>query len=187
MKIIGAAGIGLLIVALATLSGGTSTAERLFSIEDTRSVVWSESWNQFIEHPLAGQMDLVVGIRESSYLSTGARVGLLGLIPMGISFVLITLTMLKIRRVRSLLAEHAVLVDVAIAGMISLWVGAISEGYLLAVLSIHLVLLYMYLAFSGFILDLVEACQTSAAPPHEGSSDERASAYGNWYELTTSA
>ena len=155
IKLLLVAMVGLLLV-LAVFPNLNFTTEHFTSAQDTRSEVWATLWQQFLDHPLMGVMEGTVSVRENSYLSTAARVGLFGLVPMIITIFLIVRAIRQTQKIRPLLGDQAALADVAIAGLVSLAAGAITEGYLLATLSIHLVLIYLYLAIFGFIADYVE-------------------------------
>ncbi|MBV8780322.1 MAG: hypothetical protein JO353_02890 [Phycisphaerae bacterium] len=72
------------------------------------------------------------------------------------------------------------LVDVAMAGLISLATGAMTEGYLLATISIHLLMVYLYLSIVALVMDVAEETSPYADLPE--MSPEAAS-YAAWAEL----
>ena len=137
-------------------------------------------WDQFTSNPLVGVMDGAVMIRENSYLSTGARVGLMGADPDGD------------RDSAHHPCHPAGRQDAAAArrsGHCSpIWrwpawcrsrPAPSPRDFLLATMSIHLMLIYVYLALFGFLTDYAEEVMQgpSDADPAEVSE------FAEWEEL----
>jgi len=137
----------------------TMQTDRFMSTENTRSVVWSQLISDFEDHPLIGIVYDQPGIRESSYLSVAARLGVVGLAPLGLMVYLGFRGIRTLRRVRPLLGEHVMLADVVAAGVMSLAVGAVSEGFMLGTLTLQVYMIYLYLSLMTFLIDF--AAQTA--------------------------
>lgn len=130
---------------------------------DTRSHVWRDMLNAFISSPLMGIMEGQYGVGENSYLSVAANLGLFGLLPLA-AFVLATGAMMyKLFRVRSVLVEDKLFIDMVIGGAGSLLIGAFFEGYLLGTLTFPVFALYIYLALGAFALDAADVARYEAA------------------------
>jgi len=138
------------------------SADRLLSTQDTRSAVWRALGQEFSENMAIGVLHEDIDIRENSYLSTAARVGLLGLIPLLLAVALTASAMFKLYRVRPTLGEHAMIADLVIAGLGSLGVGAFAEGFLLGVLTHQIFMVFIYLAILAFLLDVARQNQPAS-------------------------
>ena len=60
----------------------------------------------------------------------------------------------RLRRIRLILGQHGMMVDVIAAGLASLAVGAFTEGFLLGTLTLQVYIVYIYLALAAFLIDL---------------------------------
>jgi hypothetical protein len=115
----------------------------------------------FEDHPLIGIVYDQPGIRESSYLSVAARLGVVGLAPLGLMVYLGFRGIRTLRRVRPLLGEHVMLADVVAAGVMSLAVGAVSEGFMLGTLTLQVYMIYLYLSLMTFLIDFAAQSATT--------------------------
>lgn len=134
---------------------GQSTvgAERLLSTYDTRSVTWGIAVKYFLNNPVYGVVGEGALVTESSYLTVAAKMGLLGLVPLALAMALICRALYQLQRIRRHLGEDMMLADLVTAGLVSLAVGGIFEGFLIGVLDPEVFAVYIYLALLTFILD----------------------------------
>lgn len=111
--------------------------ERLGSLENTRAAVWSAMWRQFNENPIFGvplSSDRL-GFGESSWLAMAATVGLVGLLPLAIGAVMLSVTAWKLFIRRAPGRSARLQADFVVGTIASLLIGSIFEAYLLAVAS----------------------------------------------------
>jgi O-antigen ligase len=139
-------------------------ADRFVSMEDTRSAIWGTLIGEFASHPIFGIINGEPGIRESSYLSIAARLGIVGLMPMLFMIVLALLGLRKLSGLRQMLGENEFIVDVVTAGLASLAVAALSEGFVLGTLTLQVYMIYLYFALMTFLTDLAEKGWNVQAP-----------------------
>jgi hypothetical protein len=141
--------------------------DRFTSTENTRSVVWAQLVADFTAHPLIGIIYDEPGIRESSYLSIAARLGMMGVVPLAAMLYLIVRMIRTLRHVRPFLGEYEMLADMTVAGLASLGTGAITEGLLLGTLTVWVFMIYLYLALLTFMMDIA-----SQVAPTDGSNED---------------
>ena len=155
---------------------GQSTvgADRLLSTADTRSLTWGIAVKHFLNNPVYGVVEEGALVTESSYLTVAAKMGLLGLLPLALTMALIARSLYQLQRIRRYLGEDMMLADLVTAGLVSLAVGGIFEGFLIGVLDPEVFAVYIYLALLAFILDRMhtavlagELPPESAEPVHE--------------------
>jgi hypothetical protein len=130
---------------------------RLVSLQNTREGVWGSLIDEFTRSPVIGVLHEDIDIQESSYLSTAARFGFLGLIPLAVSMLLIGTAILRLHRLRKYMGDYKLVADATTAGLASLFVGAAFEGILLGTLSIAVFFVYIDLTLLAFVTDLAEA------------------------------
>jgi hypothetical protein len=149
--------IGCVVIyaALLIFPDATIQEDRFTSTTDTRSAAWSGLFDDFVAHPVFGIVYDAPAIRESSYLSVAGRLGLVGVIPMLFLIVLTFRLMTDLRRARPYLGEYAMLADTVSASMISLAVGASTEGYMLGTLVLQVFMIYLDLTVAAFMVDWV--------------------------------
>jgi hypothetical protein len=128
-------------------------AGRLLSGVDSRTHVWLQLIRDFMSNPVFGVGEAQGLASESSYLSVAARVGMVGLVPLAIALTIIVTDLIRLHRVRHLLREQSMLVDLVIGGMVAVLFGALLEGYLIGVIAHQVFILYIYLATITFLLD----------------------------------
>ena len=133
--------------------GITTIATRLLDTTDTRSQSWASMFRTFLESPLVGKDASETAGSENSFLLIAARTGLLGLIPFLTGAVLVLIGLLRLQRMRRYLGEHQLLADLVTAGTLSVFLGAMFEGYLFATYSFPTFVLYMYIALLVYLLD----------------------------------
>jgi len=122
---------------------------------NTREGTWSGMLRVFAEHPAFGSANAPLGT-ESSYLGALARFGVVGTAPLFISMTLVLMALVKLNKKRSRLGEHAILVDLVIAGFFSLAIGAVFEGFLISTLTPTLYMVYIYMAITAYLVDQQE-------------------------------
>jgi hypothetical protein len=130
--------------------------------------VWMNMLGEFFAHPLAGVIEgRDIAVSENSYLAVASRVGLLGLVPMMIALVLIGLALFRLQRLRRYLGNDALAADVVTAGIVSLLVGSVFDGYLVGTISFQLFYFQVALAIATFLLDYAEQSAWSASAAAE--------------------
>ena len=150
------------LIALQVFEESTRNVERLVSTEDTRSERWSQLIDDFVGSPFIGHISDRPAIQENSYLSAAARLGMLGIVPL-VGFMGLTCSALvKLQRSRSLLGEDVMLADLVTAGLVSIMVGSIFEGFLLGTVEFWVPFLYIYLSLLGFQLDAIRVYRPAA-------------------------
>ncbi|HWB53088.1 MAG TPA: O-antigen ligase family protein, partial [Tepidisphaeraceae bacterium] len=147
----------LVVNVTANVWGSHVISAHLISTLDTRSGVWRNLLNSFAANPVFGELSHgELGVGENSYLSAAARFGVLGLIPLGISMLLVVMALVRLQRVSKNLPDK-MLADLVIAAMAQIYVGAMFEGYLLGTLAMEQYMIYTYLAIIAFLLEYAEA------------------------------
>ena len=154
--------VGLLVgifvyFALMVFTESTMHITDIITRGDTRTRAWMIWWEQFRQNMAWGVMETQFGIGESSYLSAAANMGLFALIPMAAFMGATAWSLIKLQRIRRRLGEHVMMADLITAGLLSLAVGAMFEGYLLGTMTIQVFAVFIYMALMRFILDLVQA------------------------------
>ncbi len=146
----------IVIVASQFFSESTRNLERLTSTQDTRSHRWMSLIKDFKSAPLYGQISEQPRIMENTYLSTAARMGMVGVTIM-VTFMGATFAqVLKLQRYRHDLGEHALMADMVTAGLVSIFVGSVFEGFLLGIVVYWVPFMYICLSVMAFLLDSVE-------------------------------
>ena len=158
------------ILAVAVVIGGLATGvmsyytsqsddgiqlERLTSTADTRTAAWARLIEDFRSSPVFGVTHQGAFIAESSYLSLAARAGIIGLIPMFGMFFFVIREIWHLQRFKSQLPEYDMLIDLVIAEITAILVGAFLEGYLLGALAFPVFMLYANLIIAQFMADAV--------------------------------
>lgn len=107
--------------------------QRLTTIQDTRLIEWKSMFNQFKTHPIIGS-PLKQGSTENSYLLSGAWFGFIPFTLLILSTILILISIFKSKNNLSKFSILAILT------------GALFEGYLTAIISFQIILLYLHLS-----------------------------------------
>jgi hypothetical protein len=160
-------GVGILVGIFVLLSmqiytESTAGFTDLFARGDTRSHVWGLLIQGFLDNPMWGSMTEQFGAAESSYLSVAGSLGLYGVIPLATFMAITARQLYKLERARKYLGDEIMLANLVTAGIISLAVGAIFEGYLLGLLAFPVFVLYIYLALLRFLLDAAQVAREEA-------------------------
>ncbi len=164
--------IAYVAVTIAIGNRGGSPIDHLTDGSDTRSHVWNALYDDFTGHLLLGRMEgAESGVGENSYLSAGARLGLLGLIPLLIFVVVVIVNCAKVLRIRSGLGEYTMLADLVVAGFFSLLLGAMFEGYLMGTLSIEIFAIYIYAPIAAFLIDAGHVALADPSDPYHEHHD----------------
>lgn len=117
---------------------------RLLDTTNTRQGAWSELWREFTASPLFGRGgEMEASFTESSFLLVGARIGLIGLVPLVLACVLVLLEAYRAARVGAAMgsAHTAAQLPLAITGM--LFLGAMAEAYLVGQFQIAVALVFL--------------------------------------------
>lgn len=138
-------------------SGILTIAGRLTSFDDTRSAAWASMYDQFRSSPLIGVSGEEAAFSENSYLLVLSRTGIVGALPFAISVVLVLGALIRLQRLRPYLGDQVLLADLATAGIGSLALGAMFEGYLYATYSFPLFALWVYAGLALFAIDYGQA------------------------------
>ena len=144
------------IVALQVFEESTRNVERLMSTQDTRSERWSQLVDDFVSSPIIGHIGDQPAIKENAYLSVAARLGVMGLIPLGVFLALVGKDLFKLHQSRRLLGEDALLADLVTSGLVAMIVGSCFEGFLLGTIAFWVPFIYIYLALLAFLLDAIK-------------------------------
>jgi len=153
-------------LALGLFSETDMQANRLLSTQDTRSAVWGQLIEDFTRNPITGTVGEEISVGESSYLSIAARFGFIGLIPFVGFMFLVAKTLVDLMRARKQL-DDPMIVDFICAGLISLAVGSVFEGFLLGMISLHVFMLYILLSLAQFLLDYAAVHNAGFVPAME--------------------
>jgi hypothetical protein len=146
--------LAILVLGASTLfQGSFEGISRLTSTSDTRTAGWRIAFRQFVAHPVLGMISSEQAITESSFISAAAYTGVIGSAILFLAMFLLFLDLFRAYLMRSVLKEHATLVDLAAGGIISLVGGAFLEGYLLGVLAFQIIALYFYVGLLTYALD----------------------------------
>lgn len=161
-------------------SESTLSITGMFIRGDTRSQVWRGLFERFLENPFAGEVGEMWSVGESSYLSTAANSGLIGLLPLALFVGATVWGLFGLQRVRRRLGEEVMLADLITASLVSLLVGAIFEGYLLGTMTFQVFCLYAYIALMRFVREAVQVSEVAAAA--EWQQQQHAASQGNDHE-----
>jgi len=140
-------------------TGISTIASRFLDIHDTRSEAWGHMIDMFKANPVIGAEAADVMVSENSYLLIASRTGMVGLIPFTISVVAVIVGLIKLQRIKPFLREHVLLADLVTAGIVSIAVGGMFEGYLFATYSFPLFTLFIYANLMLFLFDYARANQ----------------------------
>lgn len=157
---------------------GSDQSGRYLSMQDTRSYVWRRQWATFTENPLLGataaEDDVAAGNGENSYLTVAASYGIVGLIPLFLMLMAMAWDFSRTWRVRSVLPEYVMLIDLVIAIFAMVVAGAWFEVYLLGQFNLIVLILFIASCISAYLRDLAAERVTEAAMiEHAGSVMER--------------
>lgn len=152
-RYIGFAAIGLGVVAafavLITPESQEAT-QRLVSTKDTRSELFISLWQQFLDNPMFGKMNVItymgvprVQIRENTYLMVASMMGMVGITIFG-SYLFVLGSSMRRLLVLPVRSNTPQFHDFLLASLVSILAGAFFEGYLLAIVGPCYLLLYLY-------------------------------------------
>jgi hypothetical protein len=136
-------------------NSGLLLPNKLSSLDNTREIVWQALWQQFLNNPIAGGPLLGdrLGYGESSWLSAGATLGLLGLVPL-VMFGIECLRMIQqLNHLSTKNPGYYFPCSTIIAGLASLLVGSFAEAYLLGTITFSLLVLLIYLVLGNYLLE----------------------------------
>ena len=118
---------------------------------DTRSMVWLDLWNTFMKNPLIGSRYIVGG--ESSYLTIAASMGVVGLSILGLAFFCGLKNLFYVWKGYHLLdSRDKAMYDYVFAGLVSMSVCAMLDGFLLALLTVYAVFPWIYLTLLNYLM-----------------------------------
>lgn len=163
--VLGWAGVGI-----ATMLGfDWGTAERLTSLEDTRSAAWMNMIASGMSSPLIGVGIESAGDSENSYLYAFAAYGI-GMVTLIIALIIVSVStcwrLFVLRRVLD--PDRRALVDLVLGYNVMYFSGAMLEGYLMSRVSGSLVLMLIFSAFGTHLLEH----GLEFAEEHEGEYDD---------------
>jgi hypothetical protein len=155
----------------------TSVSDRFSSTSNSREGPWSSMWNAFSNNilfgaPMEGER---LGYGESSWLATGANLGLLGFIPlvcMGLETIRL---MFQLNNLSSRNSYYFFQSSTVIAGLGGNLVGSFFEAFLLGNITFSLFSLLLYLIMGAYLLE-VDRLRTYHAR-FEAEVDDRAGVY----------
>ncbi len=145
--------LGLFVAYLVLFSGSDamSVVSARSLTADTRSMVWLDLWNVFMKNPLIGNRYVVGG--ESSYLTIAASMGIVGLSILGLAFFCGLKNLFYVWKGYHLLdSRDKAMYDYVLAGLVSMGVCAMLDGFLLALLTIYAVFPWIYLTLLNYLM-----------------------------------
>ena len=132
-------------------------AGRLLSTQDTRSGTWLYGLSEFLANPIFGTIRSDVQVVENSYISIASRMGVVGMLLFAIIIFQIVSGLVGLHRMRKSIGARTMDIDLITAGIVSLGVGAVFEGYLLAAINVQLTSLFIYMTMMCTLLDPAKA------------------------------
>ena len=161
--IFGVIGVALVLatVQIFEFDVGKSSA-RMLDPTNTRAHVWERMISDFLDNPMAGVAESEAFGSESSYLLAAARMGIIGLLILGVFMAGVVYMIFRLHAYRKVLSEEPLVVDLVIAGLIAYFAGAAFEGILFGTLSHSVFMIFIYFALAGFLID-VATTQTTAS------------------------
>ncbi|MGA2582994.1 MAG: O-antigen ligase family protein [Tepidisphaeraceae bacterium] len=154
-------------------------SEHLTSGEDTRSAIWEGQFQGFLAHPILGSDEGAFGYSENSYLATGARYGLVGVVPLLVFMWFGFRAIRRLSRAKRNLGDMRLAADMVLGNLLSLAVGAWFEAYLLGVLTMMVYMIYIDFALMNSLIDIAEV---KSVQPHafEPAMTEEQQAYAGY-------
>ncbi|WP_417747354.1 hypothetical protein [Rosistilla oblonga] len=132
------------------ISDFDTATSRITSGTDSRSRVFLALWQRFVENPILGEAEVLgsgrIRVRESSYLTAAANLGLLGLIPLILCVFAYARSACQAIRQEKFIRKQIVFSDWAQAIMVSAFTAALFEGFLFAIVAPAAML--MHIGFS---------------------------------------
>ena len=154
LAVAAAAAAVALLVGLQLFGGELAGADRLISLEDTRSGAWLSMWDAFQSNPLLGSASYSSFGSENSFLWTAARYGVLGFVPLIIATFAYLWFALKLQLLRgSLDKPHRLLADLVVSVVLTVGAGALFEGYLLGQFNIAVFTLLTVTVAGQYLFD----------------------------------
>lgn len=143
---------------LTILNSSTAAIDKYLSGSNTRTGVWSALWRAFTTYPLFGAplRGSRIGYGESSWLATAATLGILGLIPLILLGFSSLKMLIRLNQISSQNPAYALHTSTAIAGIISIFVGSISEAYLLGNITTSVLFLLLYFAMGQYLIEVTQ-------------------------------
>lgn len=137
--------IGAFFVGVQFLPESTEITNRLVSTTNTRSAGWQENLNHFLESPIIGDVTPLPSGRpplvENSYL---AIIRMTGLVGGGVALIFLLFCLRDMTNLVRLKMTEGIYRDIALGAIAMLLIGAVFEGYLLAVISVGSMSLYLF-------------------------------------------
>jgi O-antigen ligase len=141
---------------------------RVATLVDTRGAIWGVLLEQFLQAPVAG-VNRENG-NENSFLAIAAGFGLVGLFPLMLFLCSLFWQVWRAVRFRPLLGDYAVLADVVTASAFQFLVIWMFEGFLVGVLTDHLVLLYCLIGLTAVVNHRIHSAQMGL--PSDGHASD---------------
>lgn len=137
--------IGAALVAIQFLPESTQIADRLLSTTNTRGGGWQRNFEYFLSSPIIGDVTPLASGRppivENSYLAILRTMGLIGI---ALATVFLLFLIRDFYRILKTKLHDPIYGDIALGAMVMLAVGAVFEGYLLAIISVGSMSLYLF-------------------------------------------
>ena len=150
----GAAAAVVLVIGLQFFGEEVQGADRLLSMQDTRTGAWTSMWRSFQGNPLLGGATSEDFGSENSYLWTAARYGLFGFLPLLVAVASYAWFCLKLTAAKRAMGKsHRLMADLVVAVIVVVGVGAMFEGYLLGQFNTGVYLLLTFTAVGQYLLD----------------------------------
>jgi len=140
------------------LNSSTAAIDKYLSGSNTRAGVWSALWRTFSTYPIFGAplRGTRIGYGESSWLATAATLGILGLIPLILLGWSSLRMLIRLNQIGNQYPSYKLHTNTIIAGIISLFVGSISEAYLLGNITTSILFLLLYFAMGQYIIEVTQ-------------------------------
>lgn len=165
---------GLIFAAFQLLSmlGVEILVDRLTSLQDTRSGAWLTLWQQFLDNPITGTGSTEeTQFSENSYLLGMASYGI------GMGLLIAALMIVSVAQCARLFFARAMfsprgkaLVDLTLAIQLLYFLGAMTEGYIVARVSTMQVFMLIFSSLASCLLS--DAAEARHAAHHDEAEDE---------------
>ncbi len=125
---------------------------------DTRTNVWNVLVDRFFAYPIFGEpiQNGRIGVGENSWLTAGATLGLVGLVPLLLFGLECLKLLISLVRLASQVPRYFFHCSLVISGLVSLLVGSFSEAFLLGNLTFPLFALLVYIALGDYLVNVVQ-------------------------------
>lgn len=154
---------------------------RFFGETNTRAAVWQAMLQSIMQNPIFGHIsdnaNVYSGLNtgECGLLMSISLFGIVGSIPLWLTFALLGRELLQLYRIRRAIPETNDLVDLAMAFWCGLFVASLFEAFILSYFTNAMFITYTFFVIQGFIVDYGKQAEEERAgafpvvlPEHQG-------------------